>query len=299
MNTLRHAACGFLIALAASLAASLAAAPAAAASYLWEVTSLTNRAYLFGTVHAGKASWYPLPKAVEDAFLDSKVVVVEADITDANAINKSAAAMMYKPPASLKTHIPAEQYARFARYLARYGLPEEQVVQMKPFMAVSLLVFSEWARMGYLPNYGVDAYLITKAKAEAKTIVEIEGVDAQIALMDSLTEKETQQLFKGTLDALESGLTDAQVNGMMAAWQSGEPDALLRVARQYNDRIAGAAEFEEKFIWSRHDAMAAKIEGYLNQSKDRHFVAVGALHLAGPRGLIEMLRKRGYVVRQL
>ena len=295
MNTLRHAACGFLIALAASLAA----APAAAASYLWEVTSLTNRAYLFGTVHAGKASWYPLPKAVEDAFLDSKVVVVEADITDANAINKSAAAMMYKPPASLKTHIPAEQYARFARYLARYGLPEEQVVQMKPFMAVSLLVFSEWARMGYLPNYGVDAYLITKAKAEAKTIVEIEGVDAQIALMDSLTEKETQQLFKGTLDALESGLTDAQVNGMMAAWQSGEPDALLRVARQYNDRIAGAAEFEEKFIWSRHDAMAAKIEGYLNQSKERHFIAVGALHLAGPRGLIEMLRKRGYVVRQL
>ena len=64
MNTLRNAARGFLVALAASLAA----APAAAASYLWEVTSLTNRAYLFGTVHAGKASWYPLPKAVEDAF---------------------------------------------------------------------------------------------------------------------------------------------------------------------------------------------------------------------------------------
>ena len=41
------------------------------------------------------------------------------------------------------------------------------------------------------------------------------------------------------------------------------------------------------------------IEGYLNKSKDRHFIAVGALHLAGPRGLIEMLKKRGYVVKQL
>ena len=44
--------------------------------------------------------------------------------------------------------------------------------------------------------------------------------------------------------------------------------------------------------------MMKKIEGYLN-GKDRHFIAVGALHLAGPRGLIELLKKRGYVVRQL
>jgi uncharacterized protein len=44
--------------------------------------------------------------------------------------------------------------------------------------------------------------------------------------------------------------------------------------------------------------MIEKIEGYLNQSKDRHFIAVGALHLAGPEGLVEMLRKRGYVVKQ-
>ena len=295
MNTFRHAARGFLI----LLLASLVAAPVAAANYLWEVSSLTNRAYLFGTVHAGKASWYPLPRAVEDAFEDSKVVVVEADITDTNAMTKSAGAMMYTPPATLKTHIPAEEYARYRKLLPRYGLPEEQVIHMKPFMAVSLLVFSEWARIGYLPNFGVDGYLIRKAKEEKKTLVEIEGIDAQSRLMDSLTEKETMQLFKGTLDALESGLTDQQVKGLVAAWQAGDPEAILEVARRYNDRIAGAAAFEEKFIWSRHPSMAAKIEGYLNQSRERHFIAVGALHLAGPRGLIEVLRQRGYVVRQL
>ena len=44
-------------------------------------------------------------------------------------------------------------------------------------------------------------------------------------------------------------------------------------------------------------SMLAKIEGYLD-SRERHFIAVGALHLAGPRGLVELLRKRGYVVRQ-
>ena len=295
MKMFRQAARGLL----ALVFATLSAAPAAAANYLWEVSSLTNRAYLFGTVHAGKAEWYPLPKAVEAAFQDASVLAVEADITDAKAIARSAGAMMYAPPASLKTHIPAEEYARFVRLLARYSLPEEQVIKMKPFMAVSLLVFGEWARMGYLPDYGVDAYLIKKAKAGKKPVVEIEGVEMQVRLMDSLTEIELQQIFKGTLDAIESGLTDEQVGGMMAAWQAGDPDGILKVARRYNEKIPGALEFEEKFIWARHDAMAEKIEGYLNQSKERHFIAVGALHLAGPRGLIELLRKRGYIVRQL
>jgi hypothetical protein len=55
---------------------------------------------------------------------------------------------------------------------------------------------------------------------------------------------------------------------------------------------------EEKFIWSRHEAMLAKIEGWLNKSKDRHFIAVGALHLTGKRGLVELLREKGYIVKQ-
>jgi uncharacterized protein YbaP (TraB family) len=286
------------LALIALLVPALAATPAAAVSYLWEVTSLTNRAYLFGTVHAGKADWYPLPPAVEDAFDDSRVLVVEADITDEEAMARTSSAMKYRWPANLTTNVPADEYVRFRRLLARYAIPEDQVIQLKPFMAVSLLVFSEWSRLGFVPNYGVDLYFLAKAKAEKKQIVEIEGVDTQIRLMDSLTNKENLMLFKGTLDALESGLTDEQVKGLVAAWQAGDPAAILEVARRYNEKIPGAREFENKFIWARHGAMLEKIEGYLNQSKDRHFVAVGALHLAGPEGLVEMLRKKGYIVRQ-
>jgi len=61
--------------LAALLLASVPAwaqAPAAtvgtgSSHYLWQVSSMTNRIYLFGTVHAGKASWYPFPDVVEKA----------------------------------------------------------------------------------------------------------------------------------------------------------------------------------------------------------------------------------------
>lgn len=281
---------------AAALLATVAHAQPGRA-YLWEVVGMTNRVYLFGTVHAGKPDWYPLPKAVEDAFADAKVLAVEADVTDVNAMAKTAPSTTYTPPDSLDKHVPPADYERFKKQLPRYKLPEAAVAQMKPFMAVSLLVFSEWARLGYLPQHGVDSYLIRKARAENKTVVEVEGVDVQIKLMDSLTEAENRTIFDGTLTALESGLSSEQITGMVNAWQAGDPDLMLQIARRYNESIPGAKDFEEKFVWARHDDMVRKIEGYL-QSKERHFVAVGALHLAGPRGIVEMLRKKGYVVRQ-
>ena len=280
-----------------AFALPLGAAAQAANLFLWEVVSMTNRVYLFGTVHAGKAAWYPLPAAVEKAFTESAVLVVEADVTDLAAMAKTAPATTYTPPDSLDKHVSPTDYERFRKQLPKYKLPEGQIAQLKPFMAVSLLVFSEWARLGYLPQYGVDGYLIKKAKAENKPIVEIEGVEMQVKLMDSLTEAENRTLFDGTLRALESGITSEQITGMVNAWQAGDPALMLEIARRYNEQIPGAKEFEEKFIWTRHDDMAKKIEGYL-ASKDRHFIAVGALHLAGPRGLVEILKKRGYIVRQ-
>jgi len=289
----------------ALLAALLSGAPSAFAQalptkhYLWEVSSITNRVYLYGTVHAGMASWYPLPSVVEDAFEGSHVLAVEADVTDPQAMEKSRAATLYTPPANLTTHIPPADYARFRKLLPRYGIPEEAIVRVKPFMAVSMLVFSEWATAGYLPQYGVDIYLIDKAKQENKKIVELEGADEQIKLMDSLSNDETLALFRGTVESLETGLAREQVTDLVKAWQAGDPDGVLAVARSYNDKIEGAAQFEERFIWSRHDAMVAKIADMLDRSKDRCFIAVGALHLAGPRGLVELLRKKGYVVKQL
>ena len=285
--------------LVAALLALALALPASAANFLWEVKSVTNRIYLFGTIHAGKKEWYPLPAPVEEAFNDSDILVVEADVTDLKAMEKTAPAVMYSPPETLTQHVDPDDYERFRKLLPRYQIPEKQVVQMKPFMAASLLVFSEWARLGYIPSFGIDAYLIAKAKAEAKPVVEIEGVEAQIQLMDSLTDAEHKEVFRGTVKAMEMGLTSEQITGMVNAWQAGDPALMLDVARRYNDLVPGARDFEEKFVWSRHEAMLKKIEGYLNESRERHFIAVGSLHLAGPRGLVEELRKRGYIVRQL
>jgi uncharacterized protein YbaP (TraB family) len=276
----------FLLRLAAVL---LLAGPAIAADlptpkvYLWEVTSLTNRAYLYGTIHAGKEAWYPLPPAVERAFSDSKVLVVEADVTDLAAVERTAAVTTYPPGDSLVKHVDPADYQAFRKLLPRFKLPEEGVARLKPFMAASMIVFGEWARLGYLPQYGVDAYLIQRARDFKMRIVEIEGVETQAKLIDSLTEQEQRLAFSGTLKAFDQGITSEQITGMVNAWQIGDPDLVMQIAARYNEKVPGAAEFEDKFVWSRHDEMVRKIEGYMNEGKERYFIAVGALHMAGPR----------------
>jgi uncharacterized protein YbaP (TraB family) len=227
------------------------------------------------------------------------VLAVEADITDATAMKSSGTTMLLVPPDRLEKHVSAPAYARFRTQLDRLGIAEANFIQLKPFLAASLLAFAEWGRLGYSPQYGVDLHFIVRAREAGKRIVELEGSQVQSDLMDSLSVLENQQAFEGTVAALESGLTREQITGMVNAWQSGDADLLLEVARRYNESVPGAKEIEEKFIWSRHEAMARKIEGFLLEGRERVFVAVGALHMAGPRGLLELLRKRGYLVRQL
>jgi uncharacterized protein len=293
--------CGALLLLIAACAQAQdkEQAPPAGKSFLWEVSTITSRLYLFGTMHAGKATFYPLPPAVEKAFAESTVLTVEADVLDANAAAKSVGIMMYTPPDRLDKHVSPELFARFRRQLGRYSLPESQLAQMKPFMASAMIVFAEWGRLGYLPQFGVEVNLLKRAKAGDRSVVELEGFDVQAALMESLSEKENLEAFESTLTALEGGLTTELITAMVNAWQAGDPELMLEIVRKYNEGVPGAKEFEEKFIWSRHEAMAKKIEGLINESRQKHFVAVGALHLCGPRGLVEMLRKRGYRVRQL
>lgn len=76
--------------LRAALRARIACVACAAAAQaqdavkilLWQVKSKDNTVYLYGTIHVGKTSFYPLPDAVENAFGQSARLAVEADITD-------------------------------------------------------------------------------------------------------------------------------------------------------------------------------------------------------------------------
>jgi uncharacterized protein len=282
----------------ASKDAAKATPATAGKSFLWEVKSKTNTVYLFGTIHLGKKEFYPLPTAVEDAFTRAKIVVVEADITKAEDGAEIDRLISYTPPDNLEKQIPAPLYARLSTQLARLKFPPDGVKTMKPFLVGGFLAVAEFTRLGFDMKFGVDAYLLGKAQTEKKPILELESQLGQIKLLASLNAGQQEAFLDNSLQTIESDDSGAQINGLVKAWQTGDTTGLQEIAKTMGKRGKRSDELDEILIYSRHNEMIKKVETYL-ASNDAHFIAVGSLHLVGSRGLVDLLRAKGYQIRQL
>ena len=231
--------------------------------YLWEVTSLTNRVFLYGTVHAGKASFYPLPerraagvRGLEGARRRGRHHRTRRRWRRARPRCSSSR----RPRSRRRCRRPSTSASASGRALRPARGADRAVQALSGRLAPRLRGMGAAGLLAAVRRRPPPHRDRPRPEEE---LVELEGAEVQTELMDSLTEKEGLQALEGTVTALESGLTREQITGLVNAWQSGDPNLLLEVARAYNETVPGAKELEEKFIWSRHDAMANKIESYL------------------------------------
>lgn len=267
-------------------------------SFLWEVKSASNTVYLFGTIHVGKKNFYPLPDAVEKALASSKKVVVEADISKTDGLADISKLIMYEAPDTLERKIPSALFARLKTQLTKFKIPVDGVKPMKPFMIGALLSVNEFTRLGYDMNFGVDAYLIESANKQMKPVLELESQLGQIELLTNMQPLLQETFLENALAALETGTIAEQMSGVVNAWQAGDVKLMQDVVAAGNKNAKRINEFDEILLYNRHPAMIKKVEGFLLEDQP-HFVAVGSLHLLGPKGLVELLAAKGYKIRQL
>ena len=267
-------------------------------TFLWEVRSKTSVMYLFGTIHVGKRTFYPLPPQVEEALKQSQRLVVEADISNSEGLADIDTLINYKAPDSLDKHIPIPLFGRLTTQLARLNIPLEAVKPMKPYLIGGFLTIAEFSKLGYDMNFGVDAYLIANAKEGGKPVLELESQVGQLKMLDGMSPMLQEAFLENAISTLESGNASDQVTGMVNAWQTGDVNLMQDVVKSVNRHMRMTDQLDEVLLHSRHAAMLKKIEDYL-AGRIPHFVAVGSLHLIGPRGLVELLKARGFEVKQL
>ena len=268
-------------------------------SFLWQITSKQNVVYVLGSVHVGNSALYPLNKTIENAFTQSSVLAVEADATDEQAMMATMATALYTPPDNINNHLPKDLIVRMQKILPNYSLPMEAVQMMKPYMAAMVLTLSESARLGYAAEHGIDLHFLNRAKTDQKKIIELESIDIQMRMMDSLTAKEQTAMFKHTLVSIEKNKVGDELKAMFIAWKQGDPVQLAKVADASLAEVPELqAVFNEKMIIARNKTMSAKVEAFL-KNKETYFVVVGAMHLTGEQGMINLLRKKNFQVKQL
>jgi uncharacterized protein YbaP (TraB family) len=293
--------------VAAYAATAIAAAPALDArqdapgrGLLYEIRTGANTVYLFGTLHVGKPEFYPLSRQANMALADSQRLYLEVNLTDTTTVNADTVAVaMYGDGITLDQKLPAALMEKVSARLARYQFPQEVALKMKPWMLGHTLLLLEAKRHGYDAELASEFYLLGYAGAAHKEILGLETLSEQFAIFDRMSQAQQQAFLEQTLSELDDSRFEARLKAMADAWANADARALEDELQYEKTRDSVFASILlPRLIDERNRAMADRI-GDIARSGPKSFVAVGALHLVGKDGIVELLRRRGFVVRQL
>ena len=280
--------CNLFIALACLAGAFAAeAADSFDSGLLWRVERAgVTPSYLFGTMHSDDPGVVKLPTPVQQAFDQAQSVTLEV-VLDPQSLLTMTSALLMTDGNTLESLIGRRLYGRTLEVMNARGIPEMLVANMKPWaVAVTL--------MTPLGNNGVvlDHVLYQDAVAAGKKVHGLETVAEQVGLFDGLSRKDQITLLEDTLDNLD---TVAQMlDELQAAYLDRDLKRLMELneASMRDSDPLLAETFNRKVIVERNYSMAERMQPRLREGQQ--FIAVGALHLAGKEGLLNLLVERGY-----
>lgn len=259
--------------------------------------------WLFGTMHLTDERVVTLTPAAQKAYDGAQTVVIET--TDVLDEQKAAVALMSRPDlmmftdsTTLDSLLSPQDKAIVEAGLKERGVPLASVQKMKPWMLAAVIAIPACEQQRKQAGVQIlDIKLANDAKAAGKEVTGLETMVDQINAMASLP---IEFHIKGLVETLKLGnkLEDL-FETMIVMYERGDTGMVWPLFRQMQppgteQDTDGYAAFEEALIDTRNVTMADHAEPIID--KGNAFIAVGALHLPGEKGLVEMLRKRGYTV---
>jgi uncharacterized protein YbaP (TraB family) len=259
--------------------------------------------YLLGTMHVTDPRVLAMPKGAGEAYGTATTVVVESDeIVDDR---KAAAAIMMQPGLtmftdgkSIKDFLKPEEAEKLAAGLKQRGIPLTLVAKMKPWMIASFVALPacEMSRKAAGASF-LDKKLAEDALKQGKTLKGLETLVEQLTAMDALP---VEFHLDALIETLALGDTVADVMETTTELYLSEDIGLIMPLmkavseEKSTDSDAGYADFEQRIIIDRNRTMATRAKPILDGGGV--FMAVGALHLPGDEGVIELLRKDGFTI---
>ncbi|REG26591.1 hypothetical protein ATI61_111140 [Archangium gephyra] len=276
------------------------AAVAERRAFLWEVTrpgAPDKRLYLTGSVHLGRPGQFVFPPSLTAAFARSQALVVELDPDKADPGKTQQLILSlgtFPPPDALSAHLTEETKALLPEAIQQAGLPAAAVERMRPWLLSLTLSILEMQKAGYSEAGGIDRMLLSKARGTQR-IVELETVEEQMRMLAGLPESVQELMLREQLQ--QSSQTAVNMASIATAWEGGNPDALAQVLFVRADDPT-MRPFYEALFFTRNRRMADQLAAMLDQP-ETHFAVVGAGHLVGEEGILALLTRKGFQVRQL
>lgn len=266
--------------------------------FLWKIMTPNNTVYLLGSIHVANVGLYPLSPVIENAYQDSQVLVVEADISKASgqAFQQSLQQLStYGDGKTLRSQLPPELYAKLRDALMHIDINESAVSNLKPWSVGVTIMTRYLTKLGIHPRYGIDHHFLQQARNN-KPILELESVEQQLMMLNGLTDKQQALFLHYTLLDLHN--TEAIITDMLKAWKTGNTRAMEGFVFDVGEKQATMVEILDIMFDQRNRRMSEKILTYLGDDKN-YFVVVGAGHLVGQQNILQLLQKQGYRAFQM
>jgi len=266
-----------------------------AESSVWRAQKGESVMYLGGTCHLLRQSDFPLPAEFDKAYRDSDSLVFETDIgefNDLSAQQKLMSKTMYNDGSTVDKHLSPQTYKLLSDYCDANGIPLEALKTFKPSMIVVMIEAVELAKLN-VTQEGVDTYFYKLAKRDKKNVEGLETVDEQINFLARMGEGNEDTFVRYTIEDLKS--IQQHYESLVGAWKKGDTKRLydLMVAD-----LQAMPKLYKELLTDRNKKWLPRIETY-RKTNQKRFILVGAGHLVGPDGILEILRQRGYKVEKL
>jgi uncharacterized protein YbaP (TraB family) len=256
---------------------------------LWEISGngLDRKSYLYGTLHVAPAKEFYLNPNVQSVMKNCDVLALEivVNLKDAIAI---APMMVLENGKNIQDYLNPQEFARFRDYcLNTIKMKEKKFkryYRLKPFFISSDLLIQQ---LGKIKK--VEKELEKIAKKNKMSVMGLETIEFQMQTINTMS---VEDGYKQLMRDLGNEMTEFR--RLLSEYKKENLLALLDMMAKSEAETPG---FTEAFLNIRNRNWIPVIEKII---KDKAvFVAVGAAHLPGEEGVINLLKKQGYELKAI
>jgi hypothetical protein len=257
--------------------------------------------YLLGTMHLSDPRISRLSEQEKDLIAHSKSVALEvADLSDkavGEAMAKASGLLVYTDGRTLNTQLSGDEFKIVQRIVKEAGMPENASSVLKPWLVSMLLATSDCERKQIASGAKVlDLQVAQEAQKNGLTVKGLETIEQQLQALASIADDQQIDMLKVGLKYADR--SDDMMETIVQMYLKREIGAAmpfqLALAAESGVPASAFDGFKKALLADRNIRMRDAAEPLLQDGNA--FIAVGALHLVGPTGLVALLRERGYTV---
>ena len=262
-------------------------------SLFWKVygNKLKDTSYLYGTMHTQDKRAFQFKDGVLEAFNRSNIYAMELNVDSINQAVLLKELIMdstqnLKKLLSSTEYILVDQYFKDSMGLSLFFFDKISPIYTSQFITMK--------NLGSEQEDALDLFFHKKAKNQGKKIIGLEKMIEQIDAINSISyEKQAKELVNAVNKA--NDLNNNEIDDLISYYIKGDLESLLAITT-HDDSLLNEYDsiINEIFIDKRNKKMADRCVKHLKENST--FIAIGAAHLPGENGVIELLRRKGFNV---